>query len=276
MTTESAVLPAPVGSARGRSSVLFAIGITLAAILTGIATFFAVSGAGPIAPASKTMLWLVGLSFVLATGLTVMLALRIVRLARSRAAPETGARLHLRFASLFSLAAAAPAIVVAMFLGLALSAGVEQWFSPRVKSVVESGAGVGAAYLNQAVENVRGEILAMGEDLNNAKSGLTSDVPAYNRYLARQASLRSFPAAYVVNREAFALPPSRRKARHHTTRPKPARCAPPITGKSRSTCAIRISFARSIVSLLMTTHISTSRARSTRGSSSGCCNSINR
>jgi two-component system nitrogen regulation sensor histidine kinase NtrY len=205
MTTESAVLPAPVGSARGRSSVLFAIGITLAAILTGIATFFAVSGAGPIAPASKTMLWLVGLSFILASVLTAMLALRIIRLARSRAAPETGARLHLRFASLFSLAAVAPAVVVAMFLGLALSAGVEQWFSPRVKSVVESGAGVGAAYLNQAVENVRGEILAMGEDLNNAKSGLTSDVPAYNRYLARQASLRSFPAAYVINRQGLRL-----------------------------------------------------------------------
>ena len=49
MTTESAVLPAPVGTARGRSSILFAVGLGLAAILTGIATFFAVSGAGPIA-----------------------------------------------------------------------------------------------------------------------------------------------------------------------------------------------------------------------------------
>lgn len=205
MTTDSAVLTAPVGPAGSRSSLLFASGIGLAAIMTGIATFFAVSGAGPIAPASKTMLWLVGLSFLLAAILTAMLVIRIVRLARSRHAPETGARLHLRFASLFSLAAVAPAIVVAMFLGLALSAGVEQWFSPRVKSVVESGAGVGAAYLNQAVENVRGEILAMGEDLNNAKSGLTSDADAYNRYLARQASLRSFPSAYVINRNGLRL-----------------------------------------------------------------------
>lgn len=183
----------------------FAVGLGVAAVLTGVATFFAVSGAGPIAPASKTMLWLVGASFLIAALLTTILVVRIVRLAQSRAAPETGARLHLRFASLFSLAAVAPAIIVAVFLGLALSQGVDQWFSPRVKSVVESGAGVGAAYLNQAVENVRGEILAMGEDMNNAKSGLTADAAAYNRYLMRQAGLRAFPAAYVVDRNGVRL-----------------------------------------------------------------------
>ncbi len=190
----------PAGSAPSRSSVFFAVGLSVAGVLTGVATFFAVSGAGPIAPASQTMLWLVGASFLIAALLTALLVVRIVRLAQSRAAPETGARLHLRFASLFSLAAVTPAVIVAVFLGLALSQGVDQWFSPRVKSVVESGAGVGAAYLNQAVENVRGEILAMGEDMNNAKSGLTADATAYNRYLMRQASLRAFPAAYVVDR----------------------------------------------------------------------------
>jgi two-component system nitrogen regulation sensor histidine kinase NtrY len=183
-----------------RSGVVFAVGLLVAAGLTAAATIFAISGAGPIAPASKTMLWLLGTSMILAALLTLALVLRIIRLARSRAAPETGARLHLRFASLFSLAAVAPALVVAVFLGAALTQGVEQWFSSRIRSVIESGADVGNAYLGQAVENVRGEVLAMASDLDNARAGLTADKSGYERYLNRQASARSFVAAYVVNR----------------------------------------------------------------------------
>jgi two-component system, NtrC family, nitrogen regulation sensor histidine kinase NtrY len=209
MTTELAPMragedAAPASNGR-RSAVLFGVGIVFAAALTAAATLFAVSGAGPIGPASRTMLWLLCTSLALAALLTGVLGLRIVRLARSREAPETGARLHLRFATLFSLAAVAPAVIVAVFLGAAFSQGVEQWFSSRIKSVVESGADVGSAYLGQAYENVRGEVLAMSSDLDNARTGLTSDAPGYQRYLSRQASARSFVAAYVLGAQGAAL-----------------------------------------------------------------------
>jgi two-component system nitrogen regulation sensor histidine kinase NtrY len=184
---------------------LFGVGFALAAILTAIATLIAISGVGPFAPVSAFTLWLLGASLALAALLTGVLVIRIVRIARARTTPETGARLHLRFVSLFSLAAVAPAVIVAVFLGAALSTAVEQWFSHRVKSVIESAAGVGRAYIAESTEAIRGEVLAMATDLNGARNALTANAEAYKQYLMDQAGLRSFPAAYVIDRRGAIL-----------------------------------------------------------------------
>jgi two-component system nitrogen regulation sensor histidine kinase NtrY len=151
------------------------------------------------------MIWLLMASLGLTLALGLLLAFRIWRLINSRAAPETGARLHLRFAVLFSLAAVAPAVIVAAFLGATLSRGVEQWFSERVRTVVENAAGVARAYVTEANENTRGEIIAMAMDLNRAAAALQSDPAGYQRYLTNQAILREFPAAYVVSSQGVVL-----------------------------------------------------------------------
>ncbi len=44
---------------------------------------------------------------------------------------DAGARLHRRFVGLFALAAVAPAVVVALFFGVLVTRGVENWFSQR-------------------------------------------------------------------------------------------------------------------------------------------------
>ncbi len=190
---------------RGRSAALFAVGFALAAGLTTLATFFAVSGAGPIGPASNVMLGLVLMSLALIVLLAGVLTLKIVRIAGARATPDAGARLHLRFVSLFSLAAVAPAILVALFLGTTMSRGVEQWFSHRVESVVENGADVGRSVVEAATESIRGEILAMATDLNRAEDGLKADAAGYRDYLAKQASFRGFPSAHVIDRSGRVL-----------------------------------------------------------------------
>jgi two-component system nitrogen regulation sensor histidine kinase NtrY len=205
MTTEATVEALPARRTSSRGAILFWVGFTVATALTGVATLFAVSGAGPIELASSVMLWLIFASLGLAALLTAVLAFRIIRLLKSRARHETGARLHVRFALLFSLAAVAPAIIVALFLGATISSGLEQWFSVRLRSVVENGAGVGKAYLREATENVRGEVLAMAQDLNRARIGLTTNAQGYQQYLMDQASLRSFPAAFVINGKGAVL-----------------------------------------------------------------------
>jgi hypothetical protein len=125
----------------------FAGGYAVATVLTVTATLFAVSGAGPLRPASPLMLGLLGASLLISAGLAALLVLRIARIARERFTPDTGARLHLRFVSLFSAAAVAPAVVVALFLGTTMSRGIEEWFSSRVKTVVENAALVGRNYV---------------------------------------------------------------------------------------------------------------------------------
>ncbi len=191
------------------STVGFAGGYATAAVLTISATLFAVSGAGPLRPASPLMLGLLGASLLISAGLAALLVLRIARIAGARSSPDSGARLHLRFVSLFSAAAVAPAVVVALFLGTTMSRGIEEWFSSRVKTVVENAALVGRNYVEAAQENLRGEVLAMSTDLNRAQSGLTSETAAYNAYLAAQTKQRFFAAAYVIDAQGRVLAASR-------------------------------------------------------------------
>jgi two-component system, NtrC family, nitrogen regulation sensor histidine kinase NtrY len=183
----------------------FATGFVIAAALTVTATLFAVSGAGPVGPASPTMLALLGASLLISAGLAVLLVLRIVRIAGARSTPDTGARLHLRFVSLFSAAAVAPAVLVALFLGTTMSRGVEEWFSDRVETVVENGALVGRNYIEAAQENMRGEVLAMATDLNGAEAGLRDQSATYRTYLEAQTRQRFFASAYVIDRQGNLL-----------------------------------------------------------------------
>ena len=202
MNTE-AVQPGLGGSTaptrRSRSAILFVAGFILASILTAATMFFAVSGAGPIKPGSMAMVWLLGVSLAITVFLGGVVVYRIVRIAQARPTPETGARLHLRFVSLFSAAAVAPAIIVALFLGSTLSRGIDQLLSAPFKAVVENAATVGKSYVEAATESVRGEVLAMATDLNHAAVGLVSDKTAYTEYLHSQAQLRFFLAAYVID-----------------------------------------------------------------------------
>lgn len=188
---------------RLRSGLFWAVGAAAAALAL-FAVFFAVSGVGEIGPASRFMIWLLAFSFFLILTLAVSVGARvlgIVRQARSR--PETGGRLHLRFVLLFCAAAATPAFLVAVFLGITLSQGVDQWFSRQVRTVVEDAAAVGRAYLNVETNSVRGELLLMAGDLNNAVAGLQQDPQAYTRYLVQQAELRAFSNARVLNRRTI-------------------------------------------------------------------------
>jgi two-component system, NtrC family, nitrogen regulation sensor histidine kinase NtrY len=208
MTTTS--LPGRTEGRAGRLGALgFAGGFAVAAVLTTTATVLAVSGAGPLRLASPLVLALLGASLLISAGLAVMLGLRIIRIVSARSTLVGGARLHLRFVSLFSAAAVAPAVVVALFLGATMSRGIEEWFSDRVKTVVEKAADVGRSYVQAAQENLRGEMLAMATDLNRAQRGLTADTAAYNAYLNAQTQQRFFAAAYVIDGKGQLLAASR-------------------------------------------------------------------
>ncbi|MBI1250081.1 MAG: HAMP domain-containing protein [Alphaproteobacteria bacterium] len=189
----------PLPPRRSKGAIGFAIGFALAAALTATAAFFSVSGAGPIGPASPMMLWMILASLAITAVLSVLLVHRIFRIARGEQTQTVGAKLHLKFVSLFSIAAVAPAVVVAVFLGAVLSRGVEDWFSDRVKSLVENGAAVGRYVVDGERSTVQQELTLMASDLNRAAEGLISDPETYGRFLAAQAEQRFLTAAYVID-----------------------------------------------------------------------------
>ncbi|MCR5880425.1 PAS domain-containing sensor histidine kinase [Phenylobacterium sp. J367] len=181
-------------------------GYGLAAALTGIAILLAASPpeTGPLGPASQLILTVLSLNLVLILAITAVVALRFVTLLEARDT-DPGARLHLRFATLFALAAVAPAVVVALFYGVLVNRGVDNWLGERVQTVVENSATVARSYVEDQKRYIGDHVSLMGADLNRAAPGLRESPVAFSHYLAEQAAYHAFPAAYLIDREGRVL-----------------------------------------------------------------------
>jgi two-component system nitrogen regulation sensor histidine kinase NtrY len=183
----------------------FAIGYGLAAILTVLAVSLtsAAPGSGPIGPASRIVLALLIANFLLILGLVAVMAWRVWTLvAQSK---DAGSRLHLRFVALFAAAAVAPAVIVAIFFGLLVNQGVDNWFNLRVRTAVENGAAFANAYLNEQQRYIQSEMGGLASDLNAVANRLTESPVAYSNYLQAQATFRAFPAVYVIDHQGRIL-----------------------------------------------------------------------
>lgn len=190
---------------QGRSALLFLIGLGVAIFLTGAATIALLLGEGLAGGASATIRGLLIASLIISAALAGILLHRLMRVARAWRSAATGARLHVRFVTLFVLAALAPAVIVAAFLGFTFSQGVERWFSDRVESAIESAANVGRAYVDLASGDLTGEVEAMAVDLNLAQRGLVEDRERYFAFLEAQTERRELTAALVIDSQGRVL-----------------------------------------------------------------------
>lgn len=181
-------------------------GYVLAALLTAVAILLAASPpeSGPIRPASTAILTVLSLNLVLIMTLAAIVGLRLLALLDARSV-DAGARLHLRFVTLFALAAVAPAVVVALFYGVLVNRGVENWFSERVQTVVENSATVARSYVEDQKRYIGEHVSLMAVDLNRAAPALGSTPVTFSHFLAYQAAYHDFPAAYLIDREGRVL-----------------------------------------------------------------------
>jgi two-component system, NtrC family, nitrogen regulation sensor histidine kinase NtrY len=184
---------------QSRSTLTFVIGFAAAAILTAVAILVLLLGEGLAGQAATTIRALLLLSLAVSIGLAGILTHRVVRVVRAWRASATGARLHVRFVTLFSLAALGPAVIVAAFLGLTFNQNVEGWFGQRVESTIENAAAVGRAFVGLVSSELRREIEPMAADLNVARRGLSDDPNRYGAYLEVQRERRQLSSAYVID-----------------------------------------------------------------------------
>ena len=205
-----------------QSRYLLGGGYAVAALLATVAILLAASPPqeGPLTPASEHILAVLGLNLILILGLAALVGMRLLAVTRARS-DDAGARLHLRFVTLFAVAAVAPAVVVALFYGVLVNRGVENWFSERVKTVVENSAMVAKTYVDDQTAYIQDHVSLMAADLNRVSSALEQSPIKFSQFLELQASYHAFPAAYLIDRDgrilasaeapdapAFRLPPA--------------------------------------------------------------------
>ncbi|OYW07441.1 MAG: two-component sensor histidine kinase, partial [Rhodospirillales bacterium 12-71-4] len=180
----------------GRATTL---GLAVTAVLLGIATFVLLAGGSPFGPTSPGQIVAVvlcnaGVLLLLAASL----ASRLVRVWTERRRGSAGARLHVRLVMLFGGVAVVPALIVAAFAAVFFNLGIQAWFSDRVRSTLEASLVASRAWMDQHRDEIRVDALAMAADLNRAAQVFLPDnVPAFERLLATQTSIRGLTEAVV-------------------------------------------------------------------------------
>jgi two-component system nitrogen regulation sensor histidine kinase NtrY len=208
---DSGSMTSPIGVWRGWRQRLGArpvlgVGYAVAALLTFAAVYVSTRapGPGPTGPTSRTILAVVLANLVLILALAASVGWRVVHILRARSR-DAGARLQLRFMTTFALAAVLPAIVVALFFGALVTRGVENWFSSRVRTVVENSAKVAESYFREQNIAFQADLRAMVSDLDQAAPEVQSSPSTFNRMLQGQAQIRQFSAVYVIDRQGQIL-----------------------------------------------------------------------
>jgi|SRR5579859_736591 len=176
------------------------LALTIAVFVSGTATFAALTRTGPLeGPNPRTVFSLLVLDLLLSLPLIALIGRRIARVWAERRAGVAGAKLHVRLVMMFSIVAILPTILVALFSGILINIGVEQWFSSRVHTVLDESLSVANAYLEEHQQIIRGDAVAMANDISREGFVLMGNPAWLNQVVESQAAVRGLTEAIVFD-----------------------------------------------------------------------------
>ena len=209
----------------GPARYVFYVGFAVAAVITALTIFLTATAPGSRTAAgpSGVILTVLSLNLILIGILALGAGWQAVRLFGARA-QDAGVRLHRRFVIMFALAAMLPAIVVALFFGLLVTQGIENWFSSRLSTLVQNSAETARSYLKLQEVNVLSNATAMAQGLEDpvVVDRFQTYRLAYSALLAEGVKA-DFTAIYVIDSSGRVL------ARAEAPGAPPYAAPPPVT-----------------------------------------------
>lgn len=190
---------------RNRLLRFFGVVLVVAATITASASFLILTGATPIQPDPSLwpFIWLA--NAVLIVLVIALLLTEGFLLVQARLSKQAGSGLHIRLVSMFAVAAAVPALIVAVVATLALNQGLDHWFSERTRAIVEGSRSVAASYLNEHGNTIRDDILGVATELEKLRDVYESNKASYTDILTSLAKARSLPFAYLLNEDQIII-----------------------------------------------------------------------
>ena len=202
------VPPRPTQQALFRSNrLLRQIGffVVVLALTVASASFMVLTGATDIEPSPDTwtLLWIA--NAVLVILILALVLTEVVMLIQARRRKQAGARLQVRIVTMFAAMAAGPALLVAVVATVALNQGLDQWFSERTRSMVESSRLVARSYMLEHAQVLRDDIIWVASELESARDTYATDQERFQRILTALATTRSLPFMTLVDRTGETL-----------------------------------------------------------------------
>jgi len=173
------------------------------AVASIAATFLLVTGLVDIPLTEERVAVLVIGTALVAAMLLIVVAFDVIRLFRQWRQGLAGARLHIRIVGLFTLIAAAPAILIAVVASVTLERGLSPWFSGALRELVTNSGTIAQGYQQQLCQNVGREMKLMAEDIENAKrTGLyDQNRSVFRTFLTTRAVTLGFPFAVMMRQD---------------------------------------------------------------------------
>ncbi len=190
------------------------------ALLSAFATFIVLADLTPILPTHNVVVVLLGVNAATVLLLLSVIVREVWLIVQARRTGRAGSKLHVRIVGLFSIIAAAPAILVAIVASVTLDRGLDRLFSTRTRAAIENSLVVAEAYLTDHAQIVRSDLLVMAFDIARDEPIYKDDQEKLHQFLNFQASVRGLAAAMVIDKdlniiaradpkiaETFAMPP---------------------------------------------------------------------
>ncbi|MEQ8731877.1 sensor histidine kinase, partial [Roseitalea porphyridii] len=174
------------------------IAVVAAALVTASISFVILIGLTPIQPDNSVTLTAIVINGLFVAALLVLIGLELRNIWQARRDRKAASRLHLRIVSMFSIVAAAPAIVVAVVAAVTLDLGLDRWFEIRTQTIVDSSIQVAESYVNEAAVNLRDSTINMAFALDQRRTLFNLDRNGFRLLLTQQARGRGMLGASVI------------------------------------------------------------------------------
>ena len=132
----------------------------------------------------------------------MVLLSRRVAMVRAEKGGLAGGRLHTRLVALFSVIAAVPTVMVAIFASLLFQSGLEFWFSDRAKGMIENSVELARTTYSREVERVSLQTVTMSGDLSGYLREVSINDPLFADGFGRQVLQRELSEAIIVQVDA--------------------------------------------------------------------------
>lgn len=182
-----------------------ALALAVLAIASGVGTAVILTGSGPLGPEPDMVLAAIYLNIAFLLALGALVTRQLARIWVERRRGQAGSRLHVRLAVMFAAVAITPTLIVSIFSAVFFDFGLRGWFSERVATAVKSSTAVAEAYLEEHRQTIRGDALAMANDLNREAPFLLSDPRRFDQVMSAQAAVRNLTEAVVFDGSGRAL-----------------------------------------------------------------------
>ena len=174
--------------------------VLIVAITIAVGSYLVVSrstaGQSLLAPA--TVAGLLVANLVPDVALIILLGRRIAKRRAARSPIGGEARLHVRLVAMFSIIAAVPALLVAVFASLLFQYGVEFWSSHRAQSMLENATTLARVNYDRQIAEVANETRTMSGDIAGYLREMPIDGDYFSQGLLYQTRQRELSEAMIV------------------------------------------------------------------------------